>query len=72
MDEEVSNPQQTRLIYVRARSTEYGLEYAEKRDSLARFRRGLSWRPYLNISPLVFARIARPRRLSNTQQTLRQ
>ena len=71
MDEDTSNHRQTRHIYVHEKSTEYRLHAAEKRDSLARVRRGLSERgSRVSISTHVFARIKRPNRLSNTQQTL--
>ena len=69
MDEDISNHQQTRHIYVHSKSSEYGLQ---KRDSFARVRRGLSATgDRVNISSLVCAPIARPNRLSITHKTLR-
>ena len=61
MDHIISTHQQTRHILVRAQATEYGLHAAEKRDSLATFRRGLSAKRFcVYASLLVFAQITRP------------
>lgn len=64
MDEEISNHHQTRHIYVHAKSTEYGLHAAEKRDSFAPVCQDLSARgPHNNVSHHVFERMPRPHHL---------
>ena len=64
MDEDFSNPHQTRHIYVHAKSTKYGLYAAEKRDSFASVRQDLSARGHHNnVSHHVFERIPRSHRL---------